>query len=469
MFAGDFIEILTTFNEEKTKNFNNNSLVFKIRNDIPDKISKFLDDDLTVKAACGVSSWPESPWITIIHKSFNYSKDELIIQYTFDTDNKTTKIAIVSRQKYDDNLEKKLTNFLSYLTLNDFKLCKNNDILSKSYELNEINDYNLTKDLKIISEIYKEMCNIILNEKEDDIPEITHKNPVRNKYQKSVTSDEFFTDENIEKIIKCDISVNDYNNILDSIKKENSFKSIIKENDINPDDLTVKDKVLLYSKSFVDTQYKSVGSLLGSYAFNKILIDDRLPSPLIITSIIHELSHFLLEKILKEVLMKILCTNDNSLISSFIKITLEDNDLNYLADEYCAHCVEGRFALYGFQDYSSFNNKLNEISDLYSKEDINYALIIANTFAYDIKDILEDFIDENLREEIKTEFLTLRDSPNYELLTLEIQSRLENSDFIDAVAIILSSGIAEAINQREKLERYMKKYDNLLQSNTFNS
>lgn len=467
MFAGDFIEILTTYNMQKTKSFNNNPLVLKIRNEIPEKISELLDKSLTVKAACGVSSWPKSPWITIIHKRFSSSQEALIIQYNFDIDNKTATLAVISRRMQDDDSNLILRSYLNNLSLNDFKPFKNNSFLSKTYEFDQINDYNLTKDLKNISEIYKEMCDIIFNQDKAQINEIPNRNQIKDKYQNSISPDEFFKRENIEKIMRCDITVSDYKNILDTVRNENSLKKIIEENDINLDDLAIKDRILLYSKSYVDTEYKSVGNLLGSYSFNKILIDDRLPSPLIITSVIHELSHFLLEKILKEVLMKILNTNDNPLISGFIKITLEDSDLNYLADEYCAHCVEGRFTLYGFQDYSSFTYKLSEISDLYSREDVEYALVIGNTFAYDIKDILEEFIDEKQREEIKREFLTLRDLPDYMPLDLEIESRLEDEDFIEAIAIILSSGIAEVINQGEKLERYMNKYEDILYADQY--
>lgn len=156
--------------------------------------------------------------------------------------------------------------------------------------------------------------------------------------------------------------------------------------------------------------------------------------------------------------MKILDTNDTPLISGFVKILLEE-DLNYLLDEYCAHTVEGRFALFGFQDYSSFNYKLDEISKHYSKDDVDYALLAANSFAYDIKEILEGFINESLREEIKREFLYLPDRPDYKPLDLEIESRLEGDDFIEAVALILTSGIGETLNNPEKLERYMAKYD----------
>ena len=157
--------------------------------------------------------------------------------------------------------------------------------------------------------------------------------------------------------------------------------------------------------------------------------------------------------------MKMLSINDTPLISSYVKIILEDNDLNYLLDEYCAHTVEGRFALYGYQDYSSFNYKLDEISHLYSKDDIDYSLVLANTFAYDIKDIMEDFIDEKLRDDIKEEFLNLNDQPKYEPLDFEIESKIENEYFIKSLAILLAGSVGDAVNQKDKLERYMNKFN----------
>lgn len=293
------------------------------------------------------------------------------------------------------------------------------------------------------------------------VKDITVSHITENIYQNNLKNpEELFTDENIEKIIRCDIQTDDYKFILDTIRQSGQWTltNLVRDYDLNINELSVKDRILLFAKSFTDVEYKSVGRILGSYSFSQIRIDDRLSRPLIITSIIHELTHFLLEKIIKEVLMKVLNTNDTPLISSFVKILLED-DLNYLLDEYCAHNVEGRFTLYGYQDYSSFNCKLNEISHLYSKEDIDYALLMANTFAYDIKDIMEDFIDDDLREDIKDEFLKLPDKPNYEPLGLEIDSKLEGDYFIEALALILTSGISEVLNNPQKLERYMDKYD----------
>ena len=475
MLADDFKEILANYSKEKTKKFKDNPLVLKIRNQLPVNISKILDDSFTVKGACGVNSWPESPWLTIVHNSFDSPHEALIIQYTFDIENKTVLLSVVPRVKNNkdyDSIKRKLVNYMKMHPLDGFD---STPILSKTYQFSELNDFRLKKDLNSLTSTYIQLCNIFNSCLSANQNEITVKQGImqtarisdvsslsmnENQYENDINKiAELFSKENIEKIIKTDISIDDYELILNNIKLNSytALSQLIKSNDISLEELSIKDRILLYSKSFVATEYKSVGQLLGSYSFNKILIDDRLANPLIITSIIHELSHYLLEKILKEILMKILNSNDTPLISSFVKITLE-NDLNYLVDEYCAHSVEGRFALYGYQDYSSFEFKLNEIADRYSNEDIEYALVIANTFAYSIKELLEDFINEDLREEIKEEFLKLNEQPNYNTLSRETELKLENEDFIDAIAIVLSSGIGESLNQDEKLLRYVDKY-----------
>ena len=478
-----FKEILDKYEKEKTKSFKNNELVYKIRNNIPKELLKFLDDDFVVKAACGVNSWPKSPWVTIIHNTFDSTQEALILQYNFDIKKSEMSLSVLLRLKDADesiSIKDFLLNQLKDIRLNDFTLNKkdiSNVLLSKKYSHNQINDVLLKNDLDYIIPIYKKLSqrlisyrsnenysNTNINKKEEisTINDINIVYTTDKTYNKNlITTKELFTDENIDKIIRCDISIDEYEEILFNIKRtsKTNLSMIIKKYNLNLNELSTKDKILLYSKSFTQTEYKSVGKLLGSYSFNKIQIDDRLANPLIITSIIHELSHFLLEKILKEVLMKILNTNDTPLISSYVKILLEDNDLNYLLDEFCAHTVEGRFTLYGYQDYSSFKYKLDEISHLYSKEDIDYTLILANTFAFDIKGILEDFIDEKLRDNIKDEFFNLKEQPKYEPLDFEIESKIENNYFIESLALILTSGVGEVINQEDKLERYMDKFE----------
>ncbi len=474
-----FKEILDNFKNEKTKPFKNNDLVNKIRNELPKEILKIIGNNFTVKGACGVNSWPKSPWITIVHNSFDSSQEAVILQYNFDTEKSILSLSVILRLK-DMNEYVSLNNFLTDslngINLNDFSIDKNNTsnkIITKNYAYNQINNAKLKNDLDFIIPIYMKLSNLMNSSiKEESAKSQTHtsKKEIRDihinyikeiSYPNDITNPkEFFTDKNMEKIIKCNVSITDYKEILFKIINNSKYNlnNILNEYDLNFDKLKTRDKVLIYAKSFTDTEYKSVGRLLGSYSFNMIRIDDRLPSPLIITSIIHELSHFLLEKILKEIMMKIISSNDTPLISAYVKILLEGNDLNYLLDEYCAHSVEGRFTLYGFQDYSSFNYKLSQIADLYSNEDIEYTLILANTFAQDIKNIMEDFIDEDLREDIKDEFLKLKEQPQYEQLELEIESRLDGDYFVEAIGILLTSGISESLNNPQKLERYMSKY-----------
>ena len=519
MLSRYFKEILNQYGDEKSKDYKSSRFAHKFREELPKKIFSLINnDEFNVKASCGFINWAKYPWVSIKHNSFDLLNQSLLIFYKFNTENSTISISLVPKlEEYEDysEVKKVLSKTLLNFDIKEFELSDDSFVLlSKTYNYGDLTDSTLINDLNLLINIYNNIQSIfkkLIKEYYDNSSEIYENRSIfdeslfsqenliiednvlfrrkrilfsdisnkiqvkniktspiiKNKYNCNMNNiDEFFTDEIIDKIIEGKISIKDYNDILEDIKLNNleSLVNIRSIYSLNINELSIKDKILLYSKSFTNTEYKSIGKLLGSYSFNTIKIDDRLPTPLIITSMIHELSHFLLEKILKEVLMKILDSNDTPLISSYVKILLEDNDLNYLFDEFCAHTVEGRFALYGYQDYSSFKYKLNEISDLYSNEDIDYALLIANTFAYDIKDIIEEFIDDDLREDIKDEFLKLPDKPNYEPLDLEIDSKLENDYFIEALALVLTSGVGEVLNNPQKLDRYIDKYEEIFKN-----
>ena len=66
------------------------------------------------------------------------------------------------------------------------------------------------------------------------------------------------------------------------------------------DSLSTLEKIILFSKAFVKTEYKEGGGDLGHFEFNEIYIDDRATDALQITTVIHELSHFLLAEILEQ-------------------------------------------------------------------------------------------------------------------------------------------------------------------------
>ena len=92
--------------------------------------------------------------------------------------------------------------------------------------------------------------------------------------------------------------VKDYNEIIMDIKKAAflEFDDLIRSNGLVLDYLDLSDKILLFSKSFVEVDYKSFGQELGTFSFDRIEIDDRQMPSLQITTLIHELSHFLLKE-----------------------------------------------------------------------------------------------------------------------------------------------------------------------------
>ena len=94
--------------------------------------------------------------------------------------------------------------------------------------------------------------------------------------------------------------------------------------------LTPLEKVLLFTKSFVEVDTKASGADLGNYACNKINLDDRLYTANQITTLIHELSHHLLAEIFEQSLMIIWDTDKTDEIESFVWYSLMFNDANIL-------------------------------------------------------------------------------------------------------------------------------------------
>ena len=267
--------------------------------------------------------------------------------------------------------------------------------------------------------------------------------------------DEIFTDENLKRICQFDFSINDYYEIIRSIKAE-SFKNLegmLNANGIELDDLPIVDKVMLYAKSFVEVDFKAYGPTLGYFEYNRIRIDDRQRKSLQITTVLHELTHFLVKEILTRTLCRILDATKNEFVESFITFILSHIPLCRLFDEYAAHTVEGRFTVFGYQDYSSFVSLQKEMP----QEDIEIAKMIGNSFSISAKDILESFLDFDLREEIKEQFMadTIED-PDYSKLAFESCKSLTDDGMMQAIGLILLDGFEN--HDTELLERYREQF-----------
>ena len=168
---------------------------------------------------------------------------------------------------------------------------------------------------------------------------------------------------------------------------------------------------------------------------------------------IYELSHFLIKEILTRTVCEILDCTKNRHVESVVTYILTYSVFNNLIDEYAAHSVEGRFTIFGYQDYSSF---IALQSDL-DPEHIDIAKTIGNTFSIYIKDMLEGFIDWDLREEIKDQFLAdTIEKPNYAQLGFESCNRLNDEGFMKAIWLILSEGFQNA--DAEVIESYEQQF-----------
>lgn len=267
--------------------------------------------------------------------------------------------------------------------------------------------------------------------------------------------EELLSDENIQLLKEFKFTQSQLDNIIKNIINtyKNIMTSFINIYDLDLDRLYLLDQVLLFSKSLVITEYKSVkGVNYGHYGYNEIHIEERAEVAYTVTTIIHELSHFLLSEILEQIVSEILNTNKTDALEAFVCFMLHKDIFNRVVDEYCAYTVEGRFEILGYQDYGSYLELLKEFSDSYSKIHLDIAKTIGNTFAVYIKSIIESFIGNELREEIKDEFIRLNDekTSGVQFETNKIHTW---NKFKPAIKLMLTRNIESIKNNSEDMKK----------------
>lgn len=273
---------------------------------------------------------------------------------------------------------------------------------------------------------------------------------------------QIFTPENRNKLQSNHLTPTQYKDIFTKIKStsDNLLNKTIKENNIDFDSLSAFEKVLLFTKSFVEVDYKAGGADLGNYAFNRINLDDRLDTSNQITTLIHELSHHLLAEIFEQSTMIILNTDKTIAIEAFVAFSLMCADPSILLNEYCAHTVEGRFTPHGYQNYGSFENILQRFDIRRDRDVIFMCMTVGNTFCKDILTIMEAFIDYNLREEIKQQFKKdYNFPPNYQGISLEIRDTMPITQLIDFINFILLMGFDTALRDPEGLLSFQRQFE----------
>ncbi|WP_407411718.1 zinc ribbon domain-containing protein [Methanobrevibacter sp.] len=323
----------------------------------------------------------------------------------------------------------------------DYKLTKVCPKCGKKYPESEIFCFDCAVSLKDIEKV---------NVRQIDIP-----HEFNFEGENSYTDfKEILTAENLLELTKFEFEMQDFNEIIRNIKLTaiKNLDSAIKDNEIDLDTLSILEKVILFTKSFVNVEYKSYGQELGFYRFNSIFVDDRQLDALQITTMLHELTHYLIKEILTHILCRLLDASKTKEIESIVTFILSYSSENCLIDEYAAHTVEGRFTLIGYQDYSSFLNIQKTIER--SKDEIDMLKTIGNSLANTVKEIVESFIDSDLLEDIKKQFRRdILDEPDYSQLMLENCTLLNDVGFLRAIEFIIVDGFAVSMDNIEKLNQ----------------
>ena len=278
----------------------------------------------------------------------------------------------------------------------------------------------------------------------------------RKKYPNTFKElDELLSDENILKLKHFNFNQSDFDDILLNIHKtyKNNLNHLIDEYVIDFNSLNILDKMILFAKSFVKIDYKDVGGDLGHFEFNKIHVDDRLDYALQISTIIHELAHFILSEITEEIVQRLLNCNKTEPLQAFVLYTLTHDIFNEVADEFCAHTVEGRYIPFGYQDYSSYRLYLEKFCKSNHEELAEIARLAGNTFAFYIKTIISTFIDDEIRNEIKEEYGSLKDSKHYDEVLHETDRYLAWDEFRECLKFMLTRNIDEYVNNFDDIEK----------------
>jgi tetratricopeptide (TPR) repeat protein len=272
-----------------------------------------------------------------------------------------------------------------------------------------------------------------------------------------------FTEKRIGLLHDNKLTADQYNEILDKIREvgKYNFKYIISEHDIDLSEISIFKKIGLLALSYTDVEYKTKGAELGSYAFNVIRIDDRLDESNQISTLIHELTHHILNEIFTQSLMHIWNTDKTNALEAISIYCISNRKYYKLMNEYCAHTVQGRFLPFGYQNYGSFNMLLKEFDSEKDKKIIKYYLRLGNSFAEDIIPIFEEFISKSWRNEIKEQFKKdFTHPPKYDGILLETKKTMPQEDVVKNIQRILTKGVLNIIKNDdiEIIKRFKKEY-----------
>ncbi len=219
---------------------------------------------------------------------------------------------------------------------------------------------------------------------------------------------------------------------------------------------TIRDKILNFAGIFTECKTKSRGYERGFiFLGNNIYYDDRLDDSIQIETIIHELGHFFLFRIIESLLCHIFNVETSATLQSFVWYFLILPEFRIMS-EYCAHTVEGRFIPYGYQNYGSFNALVEGTG--VDEESLSSMVKLGNSFANEIIVYLEKYIGDELRDEIKLQYRRDSNPQTYDSILRETDICFElgfkNSILLRMLGEVLQevSSNSDEINELENIK-----------------
>ena len=241
-----------------------------------------------------------------------------------------------------------------------------------------------------------------------------------------------------------------YNTILEEILRIGYDKFTYNDN------LTVLDNVYLLAEQYTHVYSKHKGNELGVYSTNDIYVDERRPEAQKTSTLIHELTHHLYYEIYEQWMMYALKVKKSIYIEAFVLFTLQF-PLFKTFNEYIAHTTQSKFEKPGCQGYGSFIKLRKDYGlDLNKfKEHFAYGRAVSE----DITMIIEQFLDEKVREKIVKQFEidNIAVINQIEIEDLDIMSQ---KDTAASMGLILIDAMSEALKYEKSME-YLKSLEQL--------
>lgn len=216
------------------------------------------------------------------------------------------------------------------------------------------------------------------------------------------STEELFSNEVITQLNNCILTIDSYEMIIENIIETGSNHIIYKKN------MTPLERIKAVAEAYSIVISKDDGRSYGEYAYNVICIDENFDSAIQIATLLHELTHHLFNEIIKQIVMYTLEIKKTPIIDSLIQVISTLPSI-LLISEYCASSTEKRYLPEEYVSYSSFNHICEDLN--YNKQILIRTLIIGKGLNDSIERILNTFIDDVLKEDIKKEFVKNNTKP----------------------------------------------------------